>query len=148
MAQRLATVRACWTADRSRLVADNTADARVLAYPVGDPIADADVEAYDLFLSTLEPKAVEPLTAEWPVWTDEDGGLVHEGDPAAAELAYVVGEEIAVSDADAYLELGPPPVKAESGLKVTKEGPKPANKMRNPAADKTDGGRAATVTLP
>lgn len=62
-------------------------------------------------------------TASERLWRTKDGGLVRDGDPDAATLAYAAGDEIAKADADK--------VPAERKAK-----PAPANKARTKADDK------------
>jgi hypothetical protein len=143
MAQRLATVRAAWNEDRSQLVPDTHEDARVIAYPVGEPIKDGDVEAYDDFLMSLDvdPDAEhgteggEPLLAEWRVFMDGNGNLVHERDPLARSVRYAVGDVVDPDDIDEYKAMGEAPESYPgSGVVIVKEDA--ANKARTPAANK------------
>lgn len=171
MAQRLATVRAAWNADRTKMVPDVSEEAATLAYPVGAQLADEDVEAYDAFLSTLDidPDAEpggeggEPVLAGHRVWLDGKGNLVHERDPLAVSLKYAVNDTVDPDRVDEYLAMGEAPeTNPGSGVVVVKE---PAAKMRTPAANKgaktakpkddgdgqgpppPDGGKAATTTV-
>jgi hypothetical protein len=140
MSQRLATVRAAWNADRTKMVADTSEEARTLAYPVGDQLADDDVDAYDAFLETLSidpdtdhgTEGGEPLLAEHRVWLDGKGNLVHERDPLAVSLLYAVNDTVDPDRVDEYLAMGEPPEsRPGSGVTVVKE-----TKMRTPAANK------------
>lgn len=62
-------------------------------------------------------------TASERLWRTKDGGLVRDGDPDAAVLAYAAGDEIAKADADK--------LPAEGKAKAAA-----ANKARAKAADK------------
>lgn len=61
------------------------------------------------------------------LWRTADGGLVHDGDPAAATLAYAVGDNVRSAD-EARL---PEAEKAQE-----KAAPKPADKARRPSGNK------------
>jgi hypothetical protein len=174
MSQRLATVRAAWNGDRSKLVTDTADDAAVLAYPVGAQLADEDEDAYDAFLSTLgvDPDAehggdgAEPQLAAHRVWLDGKGNLVHERDPLAVSLLYAVNDTVDADRVEEYQAMGDAPESnAGSGIVIVKEADKRANKARTSASNKgkaqtratagaadsstaTDGdGKAATTTV-
>jgi hypothetical protein len=63
-------------------------------------------------------------TASERLWRTKDGGLVRDGDPDAATLAYAPGDEIAKDD-----ESNVPSGRAKSQ-------DKPVDKARRPAANK------------
>jgi hypothetical protein len=71
-------------------------------------------------------------TATERLWRTKDGGLVLDGDPDGATLAYVPGDLIAKGDAD-ELEAK---AKAADGEAKAKAKPAPANKARTKADDK------------
>lgn len=148
MAQRLATVRAAWNADRSKLVPDTSEEAVTLAYPVGSEVDPDDVEAYEDFLVELdvEPsedtddhggEGGEPLLAQWRVWMDGQGNFVHERDPLAVSLKYAVNDPVDAEDVEAYRAMGEAPqAEPGRGVVIVKESAVPENKMVSPAASK------------
>jgi len=62
------------------------------------------------------------------LWRTADGGLVRDGDPDAATLAYAAGDEITAADEGRV-----------PGEPAEKQQDKPADKSRRPAANKSRG---------
>lgn len=168
MAQRLATVRAAWNADRSKMVPDTSEEARVIAYPVGTELAAEDVDAYEAFLLDLEvepsedtadhgAEGAEPLLAEHRVWVDSQGNFVHERHPLAATLRYAVNDVVAPDDVEAYRDMGDPP-QGEPGRGVVivaqqsdaegKATPGAAKRKPSKAQTRSTAGTAENVTDP
>jgi hypothetical protein len=64
------------------------------------------------------------------LWRTRDGGLVTDGDPAAATLAYAAGDELSAGDEQLLAD------PAEAGEPAAKAAPAPADKARRRTAAK------------
>lgn len=104
-----------------RLATELADEAQMLAAQPGDTHADVSGDG--------------SVFAAHAVYRTTEGELVHEGDAAAATLAYPAGARIDDADVDEYADLGEPPAD-EPPADEPKAAPKPPNKSRGRTADK------------